>query len=360
VLTALRTHDSIETRRLLSSIEEDASRGNAAVDPAEIRSKLSQGGDPWAGLGVFFRESSRCSSCHKVEGRGIDFGPSLTLGTSSPAVDHLLDSILNPSREITARFGTTRVKLNDGRSFVGILLENDQKSLTLRDVDHRDLKIPTELIADASTEPGSLMPGTISLDLTPNELVDLMAFLQSRPVQNGLKNGPKRLDHVLTAGPFELGADRLRIPLDRVEPARSLPGQDGLAATWTSQNATSWGTLNLRGVLGSKPGRAYLAVQIRSDNDQTAALRFAIEGASRVYLNGSRVADLPEHDPGTLARAFDRPREGTLAPLPDLTKLSLKSGWNLLIVGLDRTGFGDARAAFEIVAPEPIELGLPN
>jgi quinoprotein glucose dehydrogenase len=360
VVTGLRKHEGPESRKILASIEEDATRGSGAINPTEVRSKLNQGGDPWAGLGIFFRESSRCASCHKVEGRGIDFGPSLTVGTSNPSADSLLDSILNPSREIADHYETARVTLKDGRSFVGIVQARDTKSLTLREVEGRDVKIANDLIAEASTEPNSLMPTTIALDFTPDELVDLVAFVQSKPAQLSLKNGPRRLERILASGPFALGADRLRIPLDRVEPGRPLPGQDGQSATWTPQDATSWGALNLRGVLGSKPGRAYLAVQIRTDNAQIAALRFGVEGASRVYLNGSKVADIPEHDPAQLTHAFDRPREGGLAPLPDLARLTLQPGWNLLIVGLDRTGFGDARAAFEIVAPESIDLGLPK
>jgi hypothetical protein len=46
--------------------------------------------------------------------------------------------------------------------------------------------------------------------------------------------------------------------------------------------------------------------------------------------------------------------------LPDLAKLPLKSGWNLLIVGLDRSGFDDARAALEVFAADPIEFRLPG
>jgi len=72
------------------------------------------------------------------------------------------------------------------------------------------------------------------------------------------------------------------------------------------------------------------------------------------------VVDLPERDPATLAHAFLRPRDGCLAPLPDLARLSLKPGLNLLIVALDRIGPGDSRAMFEIASPEPIELSLPK
>ncbi len=360
VLLALRDHDRTETRKLRASIEDEETRGGASPSSAANQAIRDQSGDPWTGLGVFFRESSRCSGCHQVESRGFNLGPNLTLGASTPSSNHLLDAMLRPAHEIAANHGSSRVTLKDGRSFVGISQAKDPKFTTIREADGREVRIAAELIREITTEPGSLMPASIALDLTPEEITQVIAFLQSKPAQTALKNGPKRLDRVLTSGPFEVGADRLRIPLDRVELDRPLPGQDGRTATWTAQDATNWGSLNLRGSLGSKPGRAYLAVSIRSSQDQVAALRFGIEGASRVYLNGSKVADVSEHEPTALVRAFDPPRETTLAPLPDLVRLSLKSGANLLIVGVDRTGFGDARAAFEILAPEPIELALPQ
>ena len=362
VLASLRRHDSPDNRKLLAAIEEDATGGSSAINASEIRSRFAQGGDPWAGLGLFFRESSKCSGCHKVEGRGVSFGPPLTLTSPAPTADKLIESILVPSREIKARYETTRLTLKDGRRLVGIVAAKDANSLTLREADGREVRIPSGSIEAESRDPSSLMPAHVSLDLTPEAVADLAAFLQGRPAQESLRHGPKPLDRVLAIGPFPLGADRLRIPLDRVDPARPLAGQDGGPATWSVQEATSWGTLNLRGHLGNKPGRAYLAVLVQSARDQAAVLRFGVEGASRIYLNGSRVADTPEREASTLTKAFDRPPSHALAPLPDLARLPLKAGGNLLIIALDRTGpgGGDLRAAFEIASPEPIEFRTPK
>jgi hypothetical protein len=146
-----------------------------------------------------------------------------------------------------------------------------------------------------------------------------------------------------------------------VETSKPLVGQDGAPASWIALESSAGGTLNLRGQLGGKPGRVYLAAQVQSTRDQAAALRFGTEGAARVYLNGSRVADVPERDASSLAPAFARSSSNCLAPLPDLARLALKPGWNLLIVAIDRTdpGPGDLRAAFEIASPEPIEVRAP-
>ena len=362
VLEGLRKHDGRENRKILSAIEEDASSGPAAISPEEVRDRLAQGGDPWAGLGVFFRESSRCSACHGVAGRGGSFGPPLNLTSSSPPADKLVESILSPSKVVNPRYEPSKITLKDRRSFVGIIGARDEKSVTLREPGGREVRIARELIDHEADEHGSPMPAHIALDLTPDELFDLVAFLRSKPAQDALKHGPRRLDRALAIGPFPPGADRLRVPLDRVEVSRPYEGQDGASASWISLGATPHGLFNLRGEMGTKPGRAYLAAEVRSAGDQGAALRFAVEGAARVYLNGSRVADVPEHDATTLAPAFSKAPSNTLPPLPDLARLKLKAGWNLLLIAVDRSddGAGDVRALVEIASPEPIEVRTPQ
>lgn len=353
VLAGLRKHDGAEPRRVLAAVE-DAARRSAATDPAEIRSKVANGGDPWTGLGVFFKDAARCSDCHKVEGYGIAVGPPL----AGIPVDRLVDSILDPSREI--KTGYEAARLGPGRAAVATALGKDGGTIRLP---------PTPgPLAGVARDPGrtppgdgrSIMPADLALGLTPGELVDLVAFLLSKPAQDSLKHGPRRLDRVLAIGPFATGADKLRIPLDRVDPARPMAGQDGSPASWVAVDATGSGIFNLRGEFGPGPGRAFLAVQVRSAREQSAALRFGVEGASRVYLNGAKVADIPEREPADLTPAFARPASGKLAPLPDLARLPLKPGWNLLIVALDRSGTADARAAFEIASPEPVEIRSPR
>ena len=355
VLGSLRKHDGAEVRKLLATIEEDASRGTAAIDPADIQARLSKGANPWAGLGVFFRESSRCSTCHQVEGRGRPIGPSLTLGTPAPSAGHLIESILDPSKTISERYEPSRSAQVDGRGVVRMVAAKDAKSPALESPTGREARVAARQDSKTST-----MPPTVSLDLTPEELADVVAFLQSKPAQGSLRHGPTKLDRVLAIGPFALGADRLRLPLDRVDPSKPSAGQDGASVRWAALEATGSGTFNLRGELGPKPARAYLAVQVRSAGDQDAALRFAAEGTTRVYLNGKKAADVAERDPAALDRAFVRPAPGCLAPLPDLARLPLKSGWNLLIIALDGTGKDAARASFEIASPEPIEIRNPK
>lgn len=363
VLEGLRKHDSRENRKILAAIEEDASSGAAAINPAEVRDRVEQGyGNPWAGLNVFFRSSARCSTCHAVAGRGANFGPALTLTSSSPPLEGVIDSILSPSKAVNPRFEARKLTLKDGRSGVGIITARDEKTIVVREPGGREVRLGRDQIDREAGEPGSAMPAHIALDLTPDEIVDLVAFLRSKPAQDALKHGPKRVDKILAIGPFPLGADRLRVPLDRVDTSRNYEGQEGAGASWISLEATHHGLLNLRGEMAAKPGRAYLAAEVQSTAGQTAALRFAIEGACRVYLNGSRVADVPEPEPSTLTSAFAKPASLAVSPLPGLARLDLKAGSNLLLIAIDRTDdvSGDVRALLEVASPEPVEVSTPR
>ncbi len=362
VLQGLRKHDSLENRKLLATIEEEASSGSAAISPQEIRDRLAQGGNPWAGLGVFFRESSRCSTCHAIAGRGGSFGPPLNLTSSSPSVEGLIESILSPSKSMNRRYEATKVTLKDRRSYVGIIGARDDQSVALKEPGGREVRIARELIDHEANQSGSLMPAHVALNLTPEELVELVAFLRSKPAQDALKHGPRKLDRAFAIGPFPLGADRQRVPLDRVEPSRMLDGQDGARASWIALEATRQGVLNLRGEMNAKPGRAYLAAEVRSTGEQVAALRFAIEGAARVYLNGSKVADVPEHDSTILAQAFAKASSTTLPPLPDLARLNLMAGSNLIVIAIDRIddAQGDVRTLIEVLSPAPVEIRTPG
>ena len=339
VLGALRKHESAEVRKVLASIEEEALRSPAELDMAEIRDRLARGADPWAGLGVFFRPSpARCASCHSVEGKGGTSAPALTLGKQTQNGDRLIDAILRHPRQ---KPGAEAARPKGGRAAVGP--EVDQ-SLTL-----------TAVSVDTS-----LRPENASIELSAIEVADLAAFLLSKPAQESLRHGPIRLDRALAIGPFVPGPDGLRIPLDKVDPSKPLPGQDGLPASWIPLESDALGTFRLRGEFGSKPGRAYLAVRVRSAREQSAALRFRVEGAARVYLDGAKVAEVAGLDPSTTLPTIRPTKSGEPAPLPDLARLPLKAGWNLLIIALDRDVTGDASVAFEIASPEPVELSIPK
>ena len=354
--------DHKEVARARAEVEK-AARGVLAVDRSDLRARVEHGGDPWKGLGLFFgaRAGQGCAGCHAPGGSGEPVGPVLADAMkSTPGTDALIESILEPSKRISEGFETLRLTLKGGQVASGIEVGGDAESISIRDSSGRVARYPLGEVSAQDRSPTSLMPGTLVDTLTTAEVADLVAFLRNPPAPEAIRHGPTRIDRVLAIGPMEMGADKLRVPLNRIDPARALPGQDGVAMSWGPLEASEAGAFDLRGQFGHRPGRAYVAAEIRSEADQDAALRFAVDGAARVYLNGARVADVPGCDPTEIGAAFASPRPGTVAPMPGLARLPLRDGWNLVVVAIDRAGSGSARAAFEVASPRPVEVRAPR
>jgi quinoprotein glucose dehydrogenase len=339
VLAAVRRHDSPEHRALLADIEKAAA---AAVTAAALKERFARGADPWNGLSVFLRETgSRCSSCHQIEGLGGNVGPALTGVSQALSLDKLIEAILEPSKEIKEGYEAYKVALKDGRLLGGIKVSQDAEALVLRDAGAQESRIPIGSIDEQALDSASLMPEGLARELSPRDLADLLAFLLSKPAQEALRSR-RRLDHVLALGPIATDESAPRVPLDRVDPSQEFPGRGGRSVSWVPLDATAEGTLSLGGRSGTPPGRVYLAAEVRSDRPQDAALRFGLVGASRIFLNGAKVAE----SPGRGARLG-----------ADVARLPLRAGWNTLIVAVDRSPEGgDERAVFEIGTARPVEI----
>lgn len=140
-------------------------------------------GDVQRGKGVFFGVGS-CSKCHVVEGEGRAVGPNLVgIGTKLSRAA-LYESILKPSATINANYETHVVLLNDGRSFTGLLVSRSPAELVLRSVDGVDTTIPTADIDELVRQPMSLMPSDVAATLSLQQLVDLVAWLESLKAQD--------------------------------------------------------------------------------------------------------------------------------------------------------------------------------
>jgi putative heme-binding domain-containing protein len=145
------------------------------------RPALTKPGDPKIGAAVF-RKS--CVSCHRLEGVGNLVGPDLlTLSDVSP--ESLLVAILDPNRAFEAKYSGYTVHLRDGRVFSGMIASESANSLTLLRQDGREDVLPRSEIEAVSASGHSLMPEGLEKEVTPRELADLVAYLQT------IRNSPK-------------------------------------------------------------------------------------------------------------------------------------------------------------------------
>ncbi len=144
------------------------------------KSILALTGDPVRGKEFFFAERSRCALCHKVDGQGTDLGPDLSAIGKTRSPEHLLESLLDPSRKIEPAYQPYLVKTSDGRALTGLLVKRDAKELVLKDNQAKEIRIPAADVELVVPSRESLMPRGALADLTPQQAADLLAYLVAR------------------------------------------------------------------------------------------------------------------------------------------------------------------------------------
>lgn len=169
-----------EAERVLrfGPLDLDAVPAKAVLTPGE-QSRLLEGGDPAEGELLFFHpRGPRCSSCHSVRGRGGAAGPDLSAAGYTPRAK-LLESILEPQKEIAPQFVTWVIVTRDGPRTGTIVGEGPDGSVRLASASGAVEIIPREAIESRTMEPTSLMPEGIAGQLTVEELRSVLAFLDS-------------------------------------------------------------------------------------------------------------------------------------------------------------------------------------
>src|ERR1044072_377168 len=83
---------------------------------------LTHDGDPVRGRELFLDERvAKCGVCHRVNGQGGEVGPDLTHIGGKFDRPHLIESLLEPSRQIVEGFRTALLVSSDGAVITGII-----------------------------------------------------------------------------------------------------------------------------------------------------------------------------------------------------------------------------------------------
>jgi putative membrane-bound dehydrogenase-like protein len=143
----------------------------AVIDSFAVARSLS--GDLERGGSVF---EKLCSGCHRLNDRGHAVGPDLAALTDTTP-EALSLAILDPNREVDARYAAYNAALVDGRVLNGLIAAETGNAITLKRQDgQQDIVLRDDLEALRSTGM-SLMPEGLERDLTPQSLADLIAYV---------------------------------------------------------------------------------------------------------------------------------------------------------------------------------------
>lgn len=162
--------------RFLPEDERTKRLGNV-IRPEAI---LALDGDVARGKSVFFETTGvQCTSCHRLNGVGVEVGPDLSQIGKKYDRAKILENILLPSKEIDPKFRVHLVQTVDGRVLSGLLIKNDAKVLVLKDPKGKLVSVATAEIEEMVAQQQSMMPDLLLRDLTAKQVADLIAFLSS-------------------------------------------------------------------------------------------------------------------------------------------------------------------------------------
>ncbi len=123
-------------------------------------------------------KSAQCSNCHRHDGRGNVVGPDLSSVSQRKDRKWLLQSLLEPSRQMAPEYQPRIIVLKDGRTFTGIRLRSYTKE-AIRDSNGQNRVFDRDEVEAMVDSDVSFMPSGIANTLTIRELRDLIAFLEA-------------------------------------------------------------------------------------------------------------------------------------------------------------------------------------
>jgi putative heme-binding domain-containing protein len=125
--------------------------------------------------------STGCATCHRFDGAGGGLGPDLSGVASRYTLRDLMENIIEPSKVISDQYGTDEIELADGSTLVGRAYEENGKLVVVADprTPEESTSVALDQVKSRRPYPVSLMPAGLINGLNPDELLNLIAYLQS-------------------------------------------------------------------------------------------------------------------------------------------------------------------------------------
>ncbi len=142
-----------------------------------LAAEAPQRGDALRGAAVFAAARSACLSCHRVGEHGGTVGPELTTIGKQRDLNHLIESLFWPKREVKPEYKIWQFLTADGESLSGFLTAEDDTKVVIRELatgKARDL--PRDGI-EARRSGSTPMPDGLVAALSRQQQLDLIRFL---------------------------------------------------------------------------------------------------------------------------------------------------------------------------------------
>ncbi len=244
---------------------------------ADLAKAARQKGDAGRGAVLFFQPFLTCAKCHDAE-TGTQLGPDLAQAGKEATAEYLIESVLAPSKAIKKGYEPLTVSTTDGRTIIGLLVEEKGGAITLLDpAGGKKVTIPAAEVDKRSVGTVSLMPeGMANLLSDRQQFLDLTKYLIE--VAEG---GPKRAKELRPAQAVFVLPEYEK----NIDHAGLIRGLDDKAlkrgeAIYTRVCANCHGTKDLPGSLPTSP--KFAAHTFKNGNDPHALYRTLTHGYNQM------------------------------------------------------------------------------
>ena len=121
-----------------------------------------------------------CIKCHRLEGRGGMIGPDLSHVGSTFSAEKLIESILEPSKEVSPQYTNWVMTTLEGQVHTGMLVFENEGKTILGTAEANSIELKTADVENRTPLKTSVMPEKLVNHLSQREWVDLISFLRSR------------------------------------------------------------------------------------------------------------------------------------------------------------------------------------
>jgi cytochrome c oxidase cbb3-type subunit 3 len=129
---------------------------------------------------ALFYGAANCSKCHMVEGKGGRLGPDLTNIGSARSVESIMESVRDPSRQLSDGYQTVTVVTADGKESRGFIMNEDRFSVQMMDTNERILLLEKDKLRSFERSSVSLMPPYDRTLVSDKNLQEIVAYLLTR------------------------------------------------------------------------------------------------------------------------------------------------------------------------------------
>lgn len=150
------------------------------ADLGQLVLEAKRRGNPKRGALLFYKSVAACIKCHNTGQDASPLGPDLTKTDKTLSDEYLIESILFPSKKIKKGFETVTLVTNDGKLVSGLVSEDRNEALVLRDAANleKEIIVSKKEIDDKTLGKKSMMPeGLVATLNNQGEFYDLASFV---------------------------------------------------------------------------------------------------------------------------------------------------------------------------------------